>query len=251
MTNQNSTTIELKEGERLDDLQRNGYRIIQNPEKFCFGMDAVLLSGFATVKPEETVLDIGTGTGIIPILLQAKSQGKHFTGIEIQEESADMARRSVRLNGLEEEISIVCDDIKRAETIFTKGSFSVVTSNPPYMIGTHGLQCGTAPKSIARHEVCCTLEDIIREGSRLLKEKGRFYLVHRPFRLVEIFETFRKYRLEPKRMKLVYPFVDQEPNMVLIEAVKGGKARLRVEKPLIVYESKGRYTQEIYDVYGY
>ena len=251
MKNPNSTTTDLKDGERIDDLQRNGYVIIQNPDKFCFGMDAVLLAGFCIVKPDETVLDIGTGTGILPILLEARTKGKHFTGIEIQEESADMAKRSVAMNSLENKIDIVCDDINHAPAIFAPDSFHVVVSNPPYMIGTHGLKCENEPMTIARHEVLCTLEDIIREGSRVLRDKGRFYMVHRPFRLVEIFDTFRKYHLEPKRMKMVHPFIDKEPNMVLIEAVKGGRSRLTVEKPLIVFKAEGEYTQEITDLFGY
>ena len=251
MKSQSSTTIELKAGERIDDLQRNGYGIIQNPEKFCFGMDAVLLSGFCHIGPDEQVLDIGTGTGIIPILLQAKGKGEHFTGIEIQEESADMARRSVAMNGLSQQIDIICEDINHAGKLFSQDSFHVVVSNPPYMIGSHGLKCEQAPRTIARHEELCTLEDVIREGSRVLRDKGRFFMVHRPFRLVEIFETFRKYHLEPKRMQLVYPYADKEPNMVMIEALKGGRSRLRVEKPLIVYEEKGKYTREITDLYGY
>lgn len=255
MKSQSSTKTDeinlLHEGERIDDLQRNGYCIIQDPGKFCFGMDAVLLSGFAQVRRGEKLLDIGTGTGIIPILLEAKTEGEHFCGIEIQEESADMAARSVLLNGLENKIDIICEDINNAGNIFGPECFDVITSNPPYMIGTHGLKCDNEPMTIARHEVKCTLEDIVREGSRMLKVKGRFYLVHRPFRLVEIFETLRSHSLEPKRMQLVYPFADKEPNMVLIEAIKGGKPRLSVEKPLIVYKEKGKYTDEIYDVYGY
>ncbi len=251
MKNQSSMTIELKDGERIDDLQRNGRMIIQHPKKFCFGMDAVLLTGFCRIRKGETVLDLGTGTGIIPILLEAKTEGKHFTGIEIQEESADMAKRSVAMNGLEEKIDIVCDDIKHVGKLFPKESFAVVTANPPYMIATDGLKCGRAPMTIARHEILCTLDDVIREGSGVLREKGRFYMVHRPFRLTEIFETFRRYRLEPKRMQLVYPYVDKEPNMVFIEAVKGGGARLCVEKPLIVFESKGKYMREITERYGY
>ena len=251
MENQSLTTIELKDNERTDDLQRNGYKIIQNEKKFCFGMDAVLLSGWAKVRQGETLLDIGTGTGIIPILLEAKSEGQHFTGLEIQEESADMAKRSVKLNGLEDKIDIICGDINDAPAIFKDTSFDVITTNPPYMIGKHGLTGDNRDKAIARHEIYCTLEDIIREGSSLLKDKGRFYMVHRPFRMVEIFATLTKYRLEPKRLKLVYPFVDKEPNMVLIEALKGGNSRLTVEKPLIVYKEPGIYTDEIYDIYGY
>lgn len=251
MKSQNSTTTELKDSERIDDLQRNGYVIIQDPGKFCFGMDAVLLSGFCTVKSGEHVLDIGTGTGIIPILLEAKTKGEHFTGIEIQEESADMAARSVAMNGLSEKIDIICGDIRQGKDLFEQDSFHVVVSNPPYMIGEHGLKCGQEPMTIARHEVMCTLEDVISEGSRVLKDKGRFYMVHRPFRLVEIFETFRKYHLEPKRMRLVYPYADKEPNMVLLEALKGGRSRLTVEKPLIVFEAEGQYKQEILEEYGY
>lgn len=237
--------------ERIDELQRNGYKIIQNSKKFCFGMDAVLLSGFVKVKEGERVLDLGTGTGIIPILLEAKTQGKHFTGLEIQEESADMARRSVRLNGLEEKISIVTGDIKAAGELFGAGSFHVVTSNPPYMNNLHGLKNPELPKAIARHEIHCTLEDVIREAARVLKPGGRFYLVHRPFRLIEIISTLTAYKLEPKRMKFVHPFIDKEPNMILIEAVKGGGSMVKVEPPLIVYKEINQYTDEIYDVYGY
>ncbi len=246
-----SMKIELKEQERLDELHRNGYRIIQNPSRFCFGMDAVLLSGYATVKEGETALDLGTGNGIIPILLEAKTKGKHFTGLEIQEESADMARRSVALNGLDEKIKIITGDIKEAGEMFEAASFDVITSNPPYMIGQHGLVNPDSPKAIARHELLCTLEDVIRVSARLLCTGGRFYLVHRPFRLAEIMTILVKYRLEPKRMRLVYPFVDKEPNMVLIEALRGGNSRIRVEKPLIVYKEPGVYTDEIYDIYGY
>ncbi len=243
--------IEIKENERIDDLQRNGYRIIQDPDRFCFGMDAVLLSGFASAKKGDKVLDMGTGTGIIPILMEAKTEAAHLTGLEIQPESADMAIRSVKLNNLEEKISIVTGDIKEAKTIFPKASFQVITSNPPYMIGQHGLVNPHGEKAIARHEVLCTLEDVIENAAALLVPGGHFYMVHRPFRLAEIMSCMVKYRLEPKRMRLVYPYIDKEPNMLLIEAVRGGKSRLQVEKPLIVYEKPGVYTQEIYDLYGY
>ena len=243
--------VMLLPGERLDDLQRNGYKIIQNPEKFCFGMDAVLLSGFAKVKPGEKVIDLGTGTGIIPILLVAKSKGEHFFGLEIQPESADMATRSVAYNGLQDKISIVTGDLKDAAKTFGASSFDVVTSNPPYMTKDHGLVNSGDAKTIARHEIYCNLEDLVTNTAKLLKPGGRCYFVHRPFRLVEILSLMSQYGIEPKRMQLVYPYVDKEPNMVLIEGLRGGKSRLTVEKPLIVYERPGVYTPEIYDIYGY
>ena len=241
----------LLPGERFDDLQRNGYKIIQNPQKFCFGMDAVLLSGFARVKKTERVIDLGTGTGIIPILLEAKTPGEHFTGLEIQPESADMAARSVRYNGLEDRISIVTGDIKDAANLFGASSFDVVTSNPPYMTKEHGLVNDADAKTIARHEVLCSLEDLISQTAKLLKPNGRCYFVHRPFRLVEILSMMSAYQVEPKRIQFVYPYVDKEPNMVLIEGLLGGKSRVTVEKPLIVYKSPGVYMPEIYDIYGY
>ena len=243
--------VELKGHERIDDLQRNGYQIIQNPEKFCFGMDAVLLSGFVQVKPNETVLDLGTGTGIIPILLEAKTDGSHFTGLEIQPESADMAKRSVLYNHLEDKINIEIGNIKDASIQFGASSFHVITTNPPYMTGNHGLTNQNQAKAIARHEILCNLEDVIRESAKILKPQGRFYMVHRPFRLAEIINFMHQYGLEPKRMQLVHPFIDKEPNMVLIEGLRGGKPRITVEKPLIVYQKPGVYTDEIYDIYGY
>ena len=242
-------TINLKETERLDDLGRNNYKLIQDPARFCFGMDAVLLSGFARIKPGEHVLDLGTGTGIIPILLEAKTEAEHLTGLEIQPESAEMAARSVAYNNLSDKISIVTGDIKEAGNLFGAASFDVVTCNPPYMIGQHGLTNGEQAKRIARHEVLCTFEDVAAQAAKVLRPGGNFFLVHRPFRLVEILTTLSKYQLEPKRMRLVHPFVDKEPNMVLIEAKKGGKSRITVEPPLIVYREKGVYTDEIYDIY--
>ncbi len=244
-------TIELKEGERLDDLQRNGYQIIQDPDRFCFGMDAVLLSGFATAPDGGKVLDLGTGTGIIPILMAAKTTASQLVGLEIQEDSADMAQRSVILNDLQTRVKIVKGDIKEADQLFDAASFDVVTSNPPYMIGGHGLQNPEASKAIARHEVLCDLEDVIRAAARCLKSGGKFYMVHRPFRLAEIMVLMHQYKVEPKRMQLVYPFADKEPSMVLIEGARGGKPRMTVEKPLIIYEEPGKYTPEIYDIYGY
>ncbi len=241
----------LLPGERLDDLHRNGYCIIQNPERFCFGMDAVLLSGFANVKEQEQAIDLGCGNGIIPILLEAKTAGAHFTGLEIQPENVEMAIRSVAYNHLEEKITITQGDIKDASQRFGASSFHVVTTNPPYMTGQHGLTNENQAKAIARHEIMCTLDDVIRESARLLKPKGRFYMVHRPFRLTEIMCLMSHYGIEPKRMQLVYPFIHKEPNMVLIEGLRGGNPRITIEKPLIVYEKPGVYTKDILDIYGY
>ena len=221
--------IRLRDDERIDDLQRNHYGIIQRKGAFCFGMDAVLLSGFAAVKKGERALDLGTGTGIIPILLSAKTEGEHFTGLEIQEESADMARRSVSYNHLEERVDIVT----------------------PYMNDAHGIKNPGDAKAIARHEVLCTLEDVVREGTCLLRPGGRFYMVHRPRRLIEIIQTMKKHGLEPKRMKFVHPYRDREANMVLIEAVRGGGALLKAEAPVIVFDENGEYSEEIRTTYGY
>lgn len=243
-------TTNLKPEERLDDLQIKGFEIIQHPGKFCFGMDAVLLSNFARVKKGERVLDLGTGTGIIPILLSAKTEGQGFVGLEIQEESADMARRSVAHNSLEDRVEIVDGDIKEAATIFGPASFDVITTNPPYMIGQHGISNPSDTKAIARHEVLCTLDDILKESARILKPKGRFYMVHRPFRLAEILSKMVAVGIEPKRMRLVHPFVDKEPNMVLIEGLRGGNSRMTIEKPLIVYKEVGVYTDDLLSEYG-
>lgn len=226
----------VHEGERLDDLQCKGYQIIQDPKRFCFGIDAVLLSNFAKVKAGSRVLDLGTGTGIIPILLAAKTEAQHITGLEIQEASAEMADRSVRLNHLEERIKIIQGDIKEAAGLFPAASFDVITSNPPYMINQHGLENEYEPKNIARHEILCNLEDVVKVAAYLVKPGGSFFLIHKPFRLAEIFSVLMQYKMEPKRMRLVHPYVDKEPNMVMIEAVRGGKSRITIEPPLVVYE---------------
>jgi tRNA1Val (adenine37-N6)-methyltransferase len=183
--------------------------------------------------------------------MSAKTKAKELIGLEIQDDSADMAARSVKLNDLEDKVKIVKGDIKEAGQLFDAASFDVVTSNPPYMINSHGLQNPEAPKAIARHEVSCTLEDVVAAAAKCLKSGGKFFMVHRPFRLAEIMVIMHEYKLEPKRMQLVYPFVDKEPSMVLIEGVRGGRSRITVEKPLIIYESQGKYTQDIYDIYGY
>lgn len=229
-------TSKLFPGERLDDLQLNGLELIQSPDRFCFGVDAVLLSDFVKVKENETVLDMGTGTGIIPILLTAKTKGKHFTGLEIQKESAQMARRSVAHNHLEDKIDIVTGDIKEAAQIFKPAFFDVITVNPPYMVYQHGLQNPKDAMAIARHEILCSLDDILRESMKLMQDKGRFYMIHRPFRLTEIMIKMNQYKIEPKRLQFVHPYVYKEPTMVLIEGVRGAKSRVRIEPPLIMYK---------------
>ncbi len=243
--------VDLKDGERIDDLERSNLKIIQDEKRFCFGMDAVLLSGFVHTKPGAKVLDMGTGTGILPILLSAKTEASHFSALEIQEDSADMAKRSVLLNDLQDKIEIVKGDIKNAGAIFNKASFDAVTCNPPYMIGEHGLKNPDSAMAIARHEILCTFDDVAKAAALLLKPGGNFFLVHRPFRLAELFSTLQKYKLEPKRMQLVYPFVDKEPNMVLIEASRGGRSRMEVLRPLIIYKQPGVYTEDVLEIYGY
>lgn len=241
----------LAEGERIDDLQRGGFRIIQHPDRFCFGIDAVLLSDFADAHASEKVLDLCTGSGVIPTLMLAKTKCRNYTGLEIHAPTADMAQRSVRLNGIGRELRILQGDLREIRNIFAGGAFDVVTCNPPYMSVGHGLtkQTQTDPVTIARHEVCASLGDVIRAAAWALREQGRLYLVHRPFRLAEIIRMLGQYRLEPKRMRLVYPMVDREPNMVLIEARKGAAPQVNVEAPLIVYEKPGVYTGEINRIY--
>lgn len=241
--------VEIKQGERIDDLHRNGYLLIQNTKLFCFGIDAVLLSGFAHVKKGENVIDLGTGTGVIPILLEAKTQGNHFTGLEIQQQSVEMARRSVKLNGLENKITIDEGDIKQSLSIYGASVFDVVTTNPPYMNNGGGLKNDFEPKAIARHELLCNLEDIIYNASKLLKTGGRFYMIHKPHRLVDIIVTMRQYHLEPKRLRFVHSYAEKEPSLLLIEGSRNGKAMIKVESPLVIYQKNGDYTEEIKKIY--
>ena len=222
----------------MDDLQIGGLKLIQNPSGFCFGVDAVFLSDFVKVKPGETVLDMGTGNGIIPVLLSAKTRGKKFTGLEIQADTADMARRSVEYNHLEDRIEIVTGDIKEAAEIFKPAFFDVITTNPPYMLAQHGQRNPDNAKAIARHEVLCKLDDILRESMRLLQDKGRFYMVHRPFRLTEIMIKMSYYKIEPKRIQFIHPYIDKEPVLVLIEGVRGARSRVTIEPPIVIYEKE-------------
>lgn len=241
--------MELKENERIDDLQCHGRMLIQNKSMFCFGIDAVLLANYAVVNEGDVCMDLCTGNGIIPVLMEAKTKGKHYMGLEIQKESAELARRSVELNNTADRIDIVNDDLKNAVELYKRGRFDVVTVNPPYMNENHGIVNPSSPKAIARHEICCTLEDIISTSSALLRDKGRFYMVHRPQRLVQIFELCHSYRLEPKRMRMVYPSYGKNANMVLIEAVRGGNSQLTTEPPLIVYNEDGGYTEDVLRYY--
>lgn len=237
--------IQLKGNERIDDLMCRGRMLIQDSNVFCFGMDAVLLANYAIVNEGERCMDLCTGNGVIPILLEAKTRGRSFTGLEIQAASAELARRNVILNHVEDKIEIVQEDLKNASAIYKGGAFDVVTVNPPYINGRHGLVNPSAPKAVARHEILCTLEDVIRESAAILRDKGRFYMIHRPQRLVQIFSICNKYALEPKKVKMVHPAADKDANMVLIEAVRGGNPQLTVQPPLIVYNEDGTYTDDL------
>ncbi len=237
--------------ERLDDLQLSGLKILQDTGRFCFGMDAVVLSGFVRVKKGARLLDMGTGTGILPLLLSAKTQASKLVGLEIQDESADMALRSVELNGLSDRIEIVKGDIKEAGKLFGPASFSVICSNPPYMAAGSGLTNPDSPLAIARHELLCCFEDVVSQSFILLPQGGSLFLVHKPERLSELLCTLSAHRMEPKRLRLVHPFVDREPSMVLIEAVKDGKKGIKVEKPLILYEKQDVYSEEMRRDYGF
>lgn len=241
--------IILKENERIDELHRNNYVIIQNPKKFCFGIDAVLLSDFAKAKKGDLVFDIGTGTGIVPILMEAKTDSEKFFAIDIQEDSVDMAKRSVYLNNLSNKIEIFHLDVKDISEKFKKNKFDVVTCNPPYMNMGGGLLNELNSKSIARHEIFCSLDDIIKATNYLLKSKGRFYMIHRPNRLCDIICTLRKYKLEPKIIRFVQSYYKKEPNMVLIESIKDGGSMLKILPNLIVYDENKKYTKEINKIY--
>jgi tRNA1Val (adenine37-N6)-methyltransferase len=235
--------------ERIDDLHRCGYRIIQDPREFCFGSDAALLSSFARVYRGETVLDLGTGTAAVPILLCAKTKGKFFYGIELQERLADMAARSVALNELEGRIKIIRGDLRELEKYFRKSSFSVITANPPYFKTGAGKLNEYSPKAAARHEIFCSLEDVIAKSAAFLEPKGRFYMIHIPSRVAEIFFLMKKYGLEPKKFRLVCPKINREPTMILIEAARGGNESVRILPPLIMFDDDGKYTAEVYKIY--
>ena len=243
--------MELKENERIDDLELNDLKIIQNKNGFCFGMDSVLLSDFAkNIKPNSKVIDLGTGTGILPILIFAKTKSSQIVGIEIQKEVADMASRSILLNNLQNKIEIVCEDIKNLKNIYETNSFDAIVTNPPYKIKGSGGINELQTKLISRHEIAANLEDFISISSYLLKDQCSIYMVHRPERLVDILSIFRKYKLEPKELKFVHPSSDKAPNLVLIKATKNAKPFLKVDKPLYIYNYDGTYTNELLKIYN-
>ena len=234
--------------ERIDDLQYKGLKIIQNTDGFCFGVDSVLLTEFAKdMKKNKTIVDLGTGTGIIGILLSKKVEASKVIGIEIQKDVAEMASRSVELNNLQNIMQILNEDVKSLS--LEKNSFDYVVTNTPYKkIGT-GIINKEDKQIISRHETTVNLDEWLKVASNLLKDNGAIYMVHRPERLNEIIENLRKYRLEPKRIRFVYPKVSKDANLVLIKAVKYANSFLKVEKPLIIYNEDGSYTEEILKIY--
>lgn len=244
----------LLKGERLDDLQRNGLFIIQHPGKFCFGMDAVLLSGFAAVHSSGIcgkALDLCTGNGIIPLLISAKTEVSHITGMEIQEDIADMAARSVEMNSLKDKIEIINCDIKEAALYTDAAPFDIVTVNPPYFKVGNGVVNSSDSKTISRHEVACTLKDVLVASQAVLREGGYFYMVHKPQRLADIIYEMRSVGIEPKTLKTVQKHITSDPSMILIEGRKGAGAEIKIEPPLIIYDENGKYTEEMYTIYGY
>ena len=243
--------IELEANERIDDLEFKNLKIIQNKDGFCFGIDSVLLSDFAkNIKKDSMVLDLGTGTGIIPILLCGKTKLKKVTGIELQEEVAKMAKKSIKLNNLEDKFNVINENILNLNKIYEKQLFDVVITNPPYKKKNTGIINPDEPKMIARHEITADLEDFIRVAKDMLKDKGEFYIVHRPERLVDIFDLMRKYKIEPKILKMVYSYKNKEPKLILIKGVKNAKPFLKVESNLYIYEDTGKYTKEILKIYN-
>ncbi len=239
--------------ERIDDLQTpSGYKIIQNPSWFCFGVDAVLLSSFAakTIKAKTRVLDMCTGNGIVPILLAEKTNADRIDGIEVQPPVAEMAQRSIFLNNIEEKIQIIEGDLKNACEIYGKSQFDAVTCNPPYKENFGGLKNAADTVTIARHEILCKLEDIIDSAEKVLKPGGKLYMIHRPERLADILCLMRQYKIEPKRLRFVHPCHSKTATMILVEGAKHGGAKLFLEPPLYVHNEDGSYTDEINQIYG-
>ena len=243
--------IEIKENERIDDLEFKNLKIIQNKDGFCFGIDAVLLSDFAkNIKNDANVLDLGTGTGIISILLCGKTKLKKIIGVEVQKEVSDMACRSAKLNDLEDKFEVINENILNLENIFEKNSFDVIVTNPPYKKQNTGVTNDEEKKLISRHEILADLADFIRVSNRLLKDKGEFYMVHRPERLVDIFSLMRNYKIEPKEVRLVFSNEKNPPKMVLIKNIKNGGEYLKFRENLYIYKDDGSYTDEILKIYN-
>lgn len=243
--------IKLKQDERIDDLEYKGLKIIQNKNGFCFGIDAVLLSDFAKkIKRGSKVLDLGTGTGILGILLCKKTELEQIIGVEIQKDVFDMAKRSVQLNNLENKFLVINEDIKKLDSKLELQSYDAIVTNPPYKKDNTGLKNSNEYKIISKHEVKCSLEDIIRVSSKLLKNNGSFYMVHRPERIKDIIINFNKYKMQIKEIKFVHPNINKKPNMVLIKAMKNVGDFLNVQKPLFVYNLDGTYTDEILEIYN-
>ena len=242
--------INLLENETIDDLQLDDLYLIQKKEGFKFGVDAVLLSNFANIKKKHRVIDLCTGTGIIPFLAYGKYKPKEIIGIEIQEEMVEMANRSSKYNKTEDIVKFINADLKDLDLLKNLGTFDVLTVNPPYKVNNSGILNPNDKLAIARHEILCTLEDVIIAARRLLKDNGRIYMVHRPERLIDIFELMRKYRIEPKRVQMIQPNVNKAPNIVLVEGQRDGGAYLKWEAPIYVYNEDGSYTKEINKIYG-
>ena len=237
--------------ERIDDLEFNNLKIIQNKNFFCFGIDSVLISNFcAKNKSASNAVDIGSGSGIISILIASKTRIKHIYGIEIQNEVAEMSKRSIELNHLEDKIEILNIDLKDATKYINPNSIDCVVTNPPYMKNGTGAKNENKQKIIARHEVETTLSEILNISYKLLKDKGEFFMIHRVDRLVDILSEMRAQRLEPKEIQFVHPYVNKSPNLVMLRAVKNGGRELKVLDPLVVYNNNGEYTDEILKIYG-
>ena len=243
--------IKLEENERFDDLEYKNLKIIQKKDGFCFGIDSILLSDFSkNIKENSKVLDLGTGTGIIATLLCGKTKLKKIIGIEIQKEIADMAKRSIKLNKLENKFEIFNENIINLEKIFEKNSIDAIVTNPPYKKKNSGIINENEKKLISRHEITATLEDFIKISQKLLKNNGEFYMVHRPERLVDIFEIMRKYKIEPKIIRFVHSNINKESKLVLIKGVKNAKPFLKIEKNLYIYNENGNYSDEILKIYN-
>ncbi len=241
--------MHLNENEEIDIIPGTDLKIIQNRKRFSYGTDAIFLSSFG--RPKGLVLDIGTGTGIVALRLWGRNRAgiEKIYGVEIQDVVAEMAKRSVALNGLEDKLEVLHMDLKDLGDKFGRSSIDTIYTNPPYMKSGGALLNGDENFSISRHELKASLEDIVRVASDLLKPNGRFYMVHRPNRMVDIIYYMRKYRLEPKYIRLVQPRRDKSPNLLLIEGVKHAKEELKFYDPLIIYEDNGDYTQELRELY--